>query len=465
MKKNSNLILKDGAKIAVLGGGPAGSFFSIFALKLAKKIGQDIDLTIYEHKNFSNEGPLSCNMCAGVISESLVQLLAIEGVLLKTPIVQRAIDSYCFQTICGSVLIRSPSEQRGIVTVYRGGGPIKSSTSEGKEGPDPGKTSFDNFLLECAKKEGAKVEYKKIDNIELDNEKIGIFSKEGRLLDADLVVGAFGVNTRTTKLFEELEIGYTCPSVIKAYQSEINIEKSYVSTHFGNGIHIFLINQPDVKFAAITPKGSYVTISMLGKDISRQSIIDFLNHPLVKERFPNAWEVPNTFCRCSPKINIRGATKPFADRIVIIGDASAARLYKDGIGSAYMTAKAAANTAILYGIGETDFHDYYYPVCRRINRDNALGNFLFTVNDTISKIPILQEAILNVVRNEQNNPKLGYKCSTILWDMFTGNESYTDIFWRAFNLKLLLRIIGSVFHVVLLNVFHIFQLKKIWGKQ
>ncbi len=54
LKGNSNLELKDGAKIAVLGGGPAGSFFSIFALKLAKQIGKDIDLNIYEKKKFYN---------------------------------------------------------------------------------------------------------------------------------------------------------------------------------------------------------------------------------------------------------------------------------------------------------------------------------------------------------------------------------------------------------------------------
>ena len=90
---NSSLELRDRAKIAVLGGGPAGSFFSIFALKLAKQIGKDIDLTIYEQKIFLNEGPSSCNMCAGVVSESLVQLLAIEGIILKPPILQRAIDT------------------------------------------------------------------------------------------------------------------------------------------------------------------------------------------------------------------------------------------------------------------------------------------------------------------------------------------------------------------------------------
>ncbi len=170
LKRNSNLELKDGARIAVLGGGPSGSFFSIFALKLAKQIGKDINLTIYEQKSFLNEGPSSCNMCAGVVSESLVQLLAIEGIILKPPILQRAIDTYCFQTFSGDVLLNSPSLQRGIATVYRGGGPVSKSTSETNEKPDSGRISFDDFLIDCAKKEGAKVENVKIDKVELNKE-------------------------------------------------------------------------------------------------------------------------------------------------------------------------------------------------------------------------------------------------------------------------------------------------------
>ncbi len=53
-------------------------------------------------------------MCAGVVSESLVQLLAIEGIILKPPILQRAIATYCFQTISGDVPLNSPSLQRRI---------------------------------------------------------------------------------------------------------------------------------------------------------------------------------------------------------------------------------------------------------------------------------------------------------------------------------------------------------------
>lgn len=448
---NSNLELRDGARIAVLGGGPAGSFFSIFALKLAKQINKDIDLTIYEQKSFLNEGPSGCNMCAGVVSESLVQLLAIEGIILKPPIIQRAIDTYCFQTVSGDVLLNSPSLQRGIATVYRGGGPVSKSTSETNGDDADEKISFDDFLIDCAKNEGAKVENIKIDKVELNKEKPGIFSKGEKLFDADLVVGACGINATTAKMFEELGIGYTHPSVIKAFQSEIHIGERNVSTRFGNAIHIFLLNQPDVKFAAITPKGSYVTVSMLGKNITKQTVVDFLNNPLVKNKFPDSWNTPDAFCRCVPKINVGAARHPFADRIVMIGDASSARLYKDGIGSAYMTAKAAANSAILYGVSEADFYKYYYPTCKGINRDNFFGNLMFAVTNTINKTPIIREALLKLLRNEQKHPESGYKCSTVLWDMFTGNERYTDIFIRAINPRLLLRFLINILNVIFIR--------------
>jgi flavin-dependent dehydrogenase len=232
LKEDSNFELNDGAKIAVLGGGPAGSFFSIFALKLAKQIGKNIDLTIYENKDFSHDRPSSCNMCAGVISESLVQMLAIEGICLKPPIVQRAIDTYCLQTTGGDVFLRSPSKQKGIATVYRGGGPVNQTASDNE--PESERKSFDDFLLDCAEKEGAKIKNVRVENIKLNNGRPIIFSERGQLPDADLVVGACGINTKIIKAFEELGTGYTCPSTIKAYQSEIHIGEQNVSELFGN---------------------------------------------------------------------------------------------------------------------------------------------------------------------------------------------------------------------------------------
>lgn len=77
-QREVNLIaLEDGSRIGVVGGGPAGSFFSHFVLQFAQRIGIKIIVDIYERKNFPTLGPAGCNMCAGVISESLIQALSI----------------------------------------------------------------------------------------------------------------------------------------------------------------------------------------------------------------------------------------------------------------------------------------------------------------------------------------------------------------------------------------------------
>ena len=64
--------LTDGATIAVIGAGPAGSFFAILALKEARARGIHLSLVLFDGKNFLKEGPQVCNMCAGVISRDLL---------------------------------------------------------------------------------------------------------------------------------------------------------------------------------------------------------------------------------------------------------------------------------------------------------------------------------------------------------------------------------------------------------
>ncbi len=132
-------VLEDGAEIAVIGGGPAGSFFSIFALRMARMVEKKLNITIFDPKDFSKDGPAGCNRCGGIISELLVQTLAVEGINLIGSIVQRGIDSYKLHTNHGSVHIATPVSEKSIATVYRGGGP------RGRIGRD--KQGFDSFLL------------------------------------------------------------------------------------------------------------------------------------------------------------------------------------------------------------------------------------------------------------------------------------------------------------------------------
>lgn len=424
MGSSHSLSIPDGAEIAVIGGGPSGSFFSIYALKLAKDLGKEIRLKIFDRKTFTNQGPPGCNMCAGVISETMVHQLAIDGINIPSAVVQRSIDAYCFHTADGEVYIKSPRlQQRGIATTYRGGGPKDSS---GKD-----ILSFDEFMLKKASEEGALIEHTVIDEIKFTGDKPTLYSNKKPVMESDLLVGAFGVNAHTVEKFKGLGFGYNPPSTIRCMQTEMKLGKEWVSKHFGNAIHVFLLNLPRVKFAAVTPKGNYATISLLGKELNKDTVKAFVAHPVVQKMLPDGWKLPERFCHCFPKITLSPAKKPYADRIVIVGDAASTRLYKDGIGSAYVTGKAAAYAAMLYGIGEADFAKYYLPTCKSINKDNMVGRLLFTVTDFITGTPMLSRGYFRAVRHEQEDSSGEAPHSEILWDMFTGSRSYTEIFYSA----------------------------------
>ncbi len=88
------LELVDGSRVAVIGGGPAGSFTSYFLLEMAERADLEIEVEIYEPRDFSCVAPGGCNMCGGIISETLVQNLAAEGINLPDTVVQRGIESY-----------------------------------------------------------------------------------------------------------------------------------------------------------------------------------------------------------------------------------------------------------------------------------------------------------------------------------------------------------------------------------
>jgi len=138
---------------------------------------------------------------------------------------------------------------------------------------------------------------------------------------------------------------------------------------------------------------------------------------------------------------------------VFIGDSSSTRLYKDGIGSAYITSKAAAQTALLQGVGKEDFREHYLPVCKNLNMDNLFGQFLFFVNDIIFIISPLSRSYFKIIQQEQINLQKDTPGSDIIWDMFTGSRFYKDIFKRTlsylFITQLLVATVTSSLRVML----------------
>ncbi|MEW6585270.1 MAG: hypothetical protein AB1442_06620 [Nitrospirota bacterium] len=422
------LVLEDGSHIAVVGGGPAGSFFSIFALKMAKLVGKYLRVTIYEPKDFTKGGPLGCNRCGGVISELLVQTLAVEGIILTDRLVQRGINTYRLHTAYGSVSIEAPSNEKRIATVYRGGGP---KGAVGKE-----KESFDGYLLDLAKKEGAAHLPVKIDRIEFKDSKPVLYSKGDDVQEADLVVGAIGIKSRTSGLFENMRFGYRKPGTITAAIAEIGLDRDMVSEHFGASVNLFLLPIKGMKFAAIIPKGNYVTVCILGNNVSAGSMDEFLRHPVVLSVLPAGIGAYRVDCRCLPEMNVRPPQTPFADRVVVCGDAGSTRLFKDGLGAAYLMGKAAAKTAVLHGAGAHHFENEYLPAYRSLAWDNRYGQVLFSVTDLFKRYRLLGRGMVRVVAKEQEGPQRAKTLSSILWDMFTGNERYRNIFFRTLNVPM-----------------------------
>lgn len=433
---SKNLVLEDGSKIGIMGGGPSGSFFAYFVLEYAKRLGLDISVDIIEAKDFNSLGPSGCNNCGGLVSESLIQMLSAEGIVLPSNVIRKGIESYTLHLEQGSTVIDAPFKEQRIAAMFRGLGP-KGSMNDDLH-------SFDNYLLELSAKKGANIIKDRVTEIEKTHNAIIIKTKNNFEKHYDLVVGAVGLNQKTFELFQKVCPKFIAPKTTKTHICEFHMGEEMVEKYFGHSMHVFLLNLPKIKFGALIPKGDFVTLVLLGSDINRGVVDRFIHSKPVKKCFPPDLNLEKIdFCHCYPYINVKGAKLEFDDRVVLIGDSSSSKLYKNGIGAAYITAKAAATTVIFHGISESHFKKYFKPVCKNLDFDNGIGKFIFTITSLIQKSSILKGAMLKMIIKEQEKEREDRLLSTMLWNTFTGSAPYKGILLNSFHPGLLLRLIWN----------------------
>jgi flavin-dependent dehydrogenase len=418
--------LGQGGRVGIVGGGPAGSFAALHLLAMAGARGLALDVVIFEpHDPFSPPGPRSCKGCAGILSSGLVRNLAALGLTVPASVIQSELRSYVVHLFGQVASISQPDPARRILSVYRGSGPrLHAGAPLG---------SFDTFLLASACQRGARHVAGRVRRVAWEGGRPVIYADgQGHGLPVDLLVLATGVNSRPPL---DESFGYLPPRTVLMVQDEIvrpaDWPEDKVAGFFGQ--------PPGLIFGAMVPKGAYLNVSLLWPDAGTDAIQRFYGAQRsdLLHFFPGG---PHSACGCNPRIVVRPAPRPYGERWVAVGDAAVARLYKDGINSAFLTAQAAVRTALERGVEREDFAAGYAPHVRAVARDNLYGVLLYAVSAQLLKIPALARAWLVSMQAENSLPARLRLQSRIVWGLLTGDEPYSHLFWLVLRPRCLWRL-------------------------
>jgi NADH:ubiquinone reductase (H+-translocating) len=403
--------IKTGSRVAVVGGGPAGCFFAMYLMHFTRGYNIRPEITIYEPRDLDKPGPKGCKGCAGILSSSLLKSLAELGLDLPEEVIQQRIDGYTILSPYTSISMSNPEKDAQVVSVFRGCGPRSF------QGEQP--IGFDNWLLSETQKRGVNVDRRAVSRI-LAGRPMQL-DVEGERWNYELIVLATGVNAKATVLEG---LGYVPPRTQTMAQDELQVETIKANAHSSNVARAFLIPRSGLVFGALVPKGSFLNVSVLNKTEQPISVSDFLGNEIVGNALRGACA---RVCGCSPRIAITSGHNYYGDGFVAVGDAAVSRLYKDGIGSASRTAREAALTVARSGFSRRDFRRGYHPFCRRIDRDNRWGRWLFQINDRVKDSRTFLWMQHRLIGDEQIAAWGPKPFTKAVWGMFTGSYSYRSI--------------------------------------
>jgi flavin-dependent dehydrogenase len=435
--------------VAVVGGGPAGSFFAIHLLREARRLDRRLDVVIVEKRGPIDVGSAAlecrgCSFCAGGISPRLDEILKEQRLSVPDEIVQGRFDYVWIQGQWKNFRLRVPKDMR-MYSVFRGSLPGRRS----------GRTAgFDGFLLGEAVKEGARILYGKVEAMGygasgLPRLTVSTESGESVSLDASFVTIAIGINAhcgldyRDDSLIasvKRLNPAFVPGRSRKAFIFELDVGEDYLEHNLRREIYFIEYGSKHLalEHAALVPKGRFLTVAMLGRCIdeavlprdSRRIVHDFLTLPQIERILPGIEAAPLA-CACAPRMTVTTARSPFGDRFAIIGDAVGSRLNKDGLFSAHVTASRLALTVLQDGIDRQALAKGYGKAIRWLAADNRFGRVVFGLSRVAFTRPVAGRityqayAIECKVRDEGSRP-----LSAVLWKIASGTADYREVFWE-----------------------------------
>lgn len=419
-------------RVGILGAGPAGTVCAQRLLHGAQARGQQHEVLLFDGKSFPETGPRGCNMCSGIISTVLLEQLARFGMTHPEIAVLRYLDGFYIETRAGSISLPKAPDTT-LCAVFRGGGPRGEPAEVDK--------SFDFMMLRAAQEAGAVHIDAFIREVILPETPAASFvliDEYGKQHEVDVLIGAFGVNSRLTEHMEQLGFGYLRPRTYHVSQAELPLAEGEVEHYFGNEVKILYLEMPGIHFVALTPKRRHISLTVIGPDVRPDDLRSVLRHPRLHKQFPPGWQPPDTYCYCHPRLPVSCAGNPVADRLVIIGDAHIARYLKGGIESAFFTGALAAQMVLDGTLSRRELRRRYVALCHaRYQTDNYFGRFLFWLSDLTQRHLVLTHAQYWMLERETHLLRWSDKqLSQVMWHIFAGDAQYRDVVGQAFAPRL-----------------------------
>lgn len=404
--------LREGGTVAILGGGPGGVSCAITLRHLSQQAGRQIKIVLYEQKSFEVQGQY--NQCAGVLSPPIQDVLERKlGIPFPHHLVQRTITGYVLHSDTSEIIL----------------------DGEGAPSEAVRRITFDRYLLEQAQLAGVQVSHARVTDVEISSRRVMVYSDRDNT-EADVVIGAFGLDDGTCKLFERAA-PYRQPEFLETIVTKCHPDQSFMD-QFGNRIHAFLPALKAIEFGAVTPKMNHLTINIAGAAVTADLMDAFVYSPAVRSLLPPGFDLEAAnLDYFKGRFPTHPARQLYGDRYATIGDAAGLlRPFKGkGITSACLTGMRAAETMMQIGISKRAFEGYYRS-CHEVTDDLSYGKALRWLTLQISDRGLL-DSVINLAKQD---PSL----RTALFNCVSAHKPFKTIFEETVTAGLVLRLVASI---------------------
>ncbi len=409
--------LPDNGRVVIIGGGPGGTACALALHRLSAEIGRQVHITLLEGKEFTNERHY--NQCVGVLSPPLPALLEERlGIPFPYQLCQIEIEGYILYSTGEKILLDGEEEPSYAVR----------------------RVQFDDYMLESVKQHGINVFSARAVDLEFHRDCVIVYT-ESNPFEADVVVGAFGLDEGSASMFSRMT-SYHPPQALNSLVTKYH-PGPYSNTEIGAYIHAFLPSNPRIEFGAVTPKCSHLTINIAGKSVDTPLMDNFLHYPSVHEILPDldsdASDNANNLIFFKGRFPRSLARGYYGDRYVMVGDAAGlVRAFKGkGATTAVLTGIRAAETIMKHGISAESFHNNYRVANQDITRDLPYGRGFRLLTIFMSRFRLLDP----VLRAAKKNPEL----QSALFDAVSAQGSYQSVLKKSLRPKTVLSVLKAMF--------------------